>query len=673
LKRRTGITPAVLGGLIAVASVGAFLAARAATDDPDRGALRAVAASAVATVSAHLEADARLLEVAAEAIGGDSAKPDAELTAALNRVAPSGHFLGVVRTTSTASAVIALGVTPQGVQSAVGLDLAKQMDLGLILDSARDDGRPAVSASAGADGRIVVVQVRPLYGGVDVPVDVTTRRNRLNGYLVLVAAETARLGLAEPPSGSHVVVRVAQRDAVITSVGATAVGTPPADAVTLPVNAKGVSWTVAVWSDADASSLPWILLAVGVWLACAVVVIALRREQLVQRSVASAEARAKEVALVARTGPLLQQSLTLSDLLPAFVVEVSDEFELVGAAISLLSDSGRLVRVFSNGTEAPPFVEDLAQLESPPATVAPGEVVNIPLLRAGRVVGVLRARATAGLSAPQTDTLFAVCNVLAAALGNARLFQQEQEMVVRLRDVDRMKTTFVSSVSHELRTSVTAIEGFASLLEGDPSTLDDARRADYVERIRRNARSLVVLVEDLLDFARFERAGSEISLRPIDLSELVPQVVEQMSSLLGGRRVSMDIAPGVVAMGDLSAVERILVNLLSNASKYTPEDDAVDIVLERDGASAVLTVADHGPGIPEAERERIFELFYRINDGAGRATRGIGIGLALARQLVHQLDGTITAEETPGGGATFRVTIPLASQAVPALQPPLTH
>src|SRR5205085_6072226 len=133
------------------------------------------------------------------------------------------------------------------------------------------------------------------------------------------------------------------------------------------------------------------------------------------------------------------------------------------------------------------------------------------------VVGTFQARAVTGLSPPQMKTLQAVCALLAAAIGNVRLFQDEQDMVARLRDVDRLKTTFIGSVSHELRTSVTAIQGFAGLLEGDDD-LDPARRSDYVERISRNARSLGVLVEDLLDFARFERSGLTAALRPIDLS-----------------------------------------------------------------------------------------------------------------------------------------------------------
>ena len=99
----------------------------------------------------------------------------------------------------------------------------------------------------------------------------------------------------------------------------------------------------------------------------------------------------------------------------------------------------------------------------------------------------------------------------------------------------------------------------------------------------------------------------------------------------------------------------------------------MEVTLERDDGVAVLTVSDHGPGIPEDEREKVFELFYRVNDEAARATRGVGIGLALARQLVGQLDGTITVGDTPGGGASFRVTIPLVEASLSPSQPSLTH
>jgi two-component system OmpR family sensor kinase len=115
-------------------------------------------------------------------------------------------------------------------------------------------------------------------------------------------------------------------------------------------------------------------------------------------------------------------------------------------------------------------------------------------------------------------------------------------------------------------------------------------------------------------------------------------------------------------------VERILANLLSNAAKYTPAGTPIEVTLRTEDNSAVLTVADHGGGIPESERERVFTLFYRVDDESARATRGVGIGLALVRQLVDQIDGTVTIDETPGGGATFRVTIPLISDQLLAEQ-----
>jgi signal transduction histidine kinase len=142
--------------------------------------------------------------------------------------------------------------------------------------------------------------------------------------------------------------------------------------------------------------------------------------------------------------------------------------------------------------------------------------------------------------------------------------------------------------------------------------------------------------------------------------------------VLGGRPVSIVVEPNVIARADALAVERVLANLLSNAGKYTPPDSEVIVGLERSEDEAVLCVTDHGPGVAPEEREKIFELFYRSDESA-RVTRGVGIGLALTRQLVLHLDGSIVVEDAPGGGARFRVTIPLADDAavvVPAQSEP---
>jgi len=156
-----------------------------------------------------------------------------------------------------------------------------------------------------------------------------------------------------------------------------------------------------------------------------------------------------------------------------------------------------------------------------------------------------------------------------------------------------------------------------------------------------------------------EKAGAGPALKRIEMSTVVSEVVDQLSPVLGEHPTSVEILPALAVNGDLSMIERILANLLSNAAKYTPPGTPIGVTLDAEGDEAVLMVTDHGGGIPENERERVFQLFYRVEDESARATRGIGIGLALVRQLVDQIHGTVGISETPGGGATFRVTIPL--------------
>jgi len=539
-----------------------------------------------------------------------------------------------------------------------GMDLASRPNVRLVLELARD--RAGAGAVVITDGQLAVLDVLPVFGTLLPPTDISDRRAQLRGYVVVLSPVSVMAELA--PTHSDLTVRVDDGSTLLGAHGRGAGDVPPQNATTAPVSQNGVAWTVHAWATPTASALPWFVLLGGLVLAAFVAVVVHSRERSLAAAAAETQARTQELALIARVGPLLQQSLALGDLLPVFVVEISDELTLDGVAISLSSESGGLVRVFSLGASAPTAEPAIELLAARPAPVGAGQTVTVPLTRSGRVVGAFQARAVNGLTAAQVDALTSVCALLAAAIGNVRLFSEEQDMVVRLRDLDRMKTMFIGSVSHELRTSVTAIQGFAQLLESDNGKLDDARRLDYLERISRNARSLGVLIEDLLDFARFERSGLAAQLRPIDLSEVVPSVVDQLSSMLTGRSVQIEVEPGVIAMADTLAVERVLANLLSNASKYSPADSAVVVGLTREDDLAVLSVRDHGPGIPAEEREKIFELFYR-SDAVARVTRGVGLGLALTRQLVEHMDGTIAVDDAPGGGARFRVTLPLVDDA----------
>jgi len=651
--------PALVGGVIVAGAVGGFFATRASTGGPTQSGLQTVSSGRAVSIANRLDGDAQLLATAAASIDGDPAMPDAALRAALERVVHGDRSLGIAKVSPTDARVPVTVTSAAGPASLTGFDLASQPSWALALDLARDRAGAGAAVGTGPNGRPTVLDVLPLYGTPDPPADIAGRRQSIKGYVVSMSDVGTIVG-TQAASDPDISLRIVDGDTVLFGAGRGAADTPPNDAVTTPVTANGLLWKSESWATPSTSGAPWVVLVGGLVLAALATAVVANRERSIAAAVAESDARNQELALVARVGPLLQQSLALGDLLPVFVVEIGDELDLDGASICLVADDGTLHRVFSLGTGISAPVPELAQLVAPPESAAIGEVVTVPLQRIGRVVGAFQARAVTGLEPPQMEALLAVCALLAAAIGNVRLYQDEQDMVARLRDIDQLKTSFIGSVSHELRTSVTAIQGFAGLLEGSDD-LDPVRRNDYVERISRNARSLGVLVEDLLDFARFERSGLTAAMRPIDLSEMVPNVVEQMSSMLGGRSVVTTVEPNVIAMADTLAVERVLVNLLSNAGKYTPPDSAVEIGLREVGSNAVLTVRDHGPGVAPEEREKIFELFYRSEESA-RATRGVGIGLALTRQLVLHLNGTITVEEAPGGGALFRVSIPLADE-----------
>ena len=657
LTPRRGAIASLLAGLVALATIAVFCFTRKAVDHPNGHEVQTVAVAQAAAISAQLKTDAVVLATAGQAFAGVPSH-----SVDLSQVVPGdpAAAIGVARTTAAGAAVLdaVFSASAHTASALRNTDLTARPEWRLALELARDGGGIVAAAAADRPSGWTVIEAQPLYGDAMGLTRVADRREALRGYVVLIEPASSLVGLPAEDIVRHVAVRLVQGTVILNRYGAGVAASPREASSTAAVSADSTNWTVQAWSVGPPAKLPWVILIGGLLVAAVVGVVAALAERRTDQLAKDAVARTNELDLVARTGPLLQQSLDLAELLPLFVVEVSDELGLERMAISLVS-SGQLVEAFSLGPGRLPPQTDLPALSSLPASVVPGGTITVPLQRAGRLVGALSAEAPNGLEPSQIAALGAVCELLAAALGNARLFQEEQDMVTKLRELDRLKMTFLGSVSHELSTTVTAIEGFAVLLATRSAMLDEERRMDYIARIRRNARSLGVLVEDLLDFARMEGGGLSMTVQPVDLSEHVPKVIDQIASILGERSVEAVVTPGVVAAADPSAIERILANLLSNAAKYTPPGTPVEVSLDRDDGMAVLCVSDRGPGIPPDERERIFDLFYRGDSKAARGARGVGIGLALVRQLVELLHGTITAEETPGGGARFRVTIPL--------------
>lgn len=230
--------------------------------------------------------------------------------------------------------------------------------------------------------------------------------------------------------------------------------------------------------------------------------------------------------------------------------------------------------------------------------------------------------------------------------------ERERSAAEELRQLDRVKEGFLATVSHELRTPLTAILGFASLLrESCPE------HHQLLAPIERNASDMHQMVERILDYSRLEAGRVEIEPRPVGLADWVTEVLEHVQSELAGRKVEVDIPADLIVRADPEALERILVNLITNAAKYSEPPGRIRVGAERDGREVVVSVSDEGPGIDREHHARIFERFFRV-PGPTAAKRGSGVGLAIVRQYVELHGGKIWLDSALGEGTTFRFELP---------------
>ncbi len=236
-------------------------------------------------------------------------------------------------------------------------------------------------------------------------------------------------------------------------------------------------------------------------------------------------------------------------------------------------------------------------------------------------------------------------------------FRREREAAQRLRALDEMKNTFLEAVSHDLRTPLTSILGSAVTLEQTAGDLSQEDTADLLRRIAGNARKLERLLSDLLDLDRLQRGIIAPQRRPTDVAELIRRVASE-PDLLSDRQVEIDVPDELVANLDAAKVERIVENLLANAARHTPERSHVRVHAQREGSGVLLVVEDDGPGVPPDLRKAVFEPFRQGPEPSHDP--GVGIGLSLVARFAELHGGTAWVQDRPGGGASFRVTLPEA-------------
>ncbi|WP_345005305.1 sensor histidine kinase, partial [Streptosporangium album] len=247
----------------------------------------------------------------------------------------------------------------------------------------------------------------------------------------------------------------------------------------------------------------------------------------------------------------------------------------------------------------------------------------------------------------------------AVALRQDRL-RQEAEQARPLAEADKMRTALLAAVSHDLRTPLASAKAAVDSLRSTDVQWSEEDRGELLATADESLVKLDRLVANLLDMSRLQAGVLGLMPEPTALEEIVPRAVDdlgQLSERIDGH-ISVDL-PDILA--DPALLERILVNLMSNAVRYSPAGEKVLITGSRHGDHVEIHIVDRGPGIPPEAHDRVFMPFQRLGDRDNHT--GVGLGLALSRGLAEAMGGTLVPEETPGGGLTMILTLPISSRA----------
>jgi two-component system sensor histidine kinase KdpD len=412
-------------------------------------------------------------------------------------------------------------------------------------------------------------------------------------------------------------------------------------------------------------------------------VVAAELFQLQQRQAALAAARAKELDQLASLGaetlkaPRAEQALDdIAEIIRETVaVETCELFiwESDASALQGISMSG-IPKAESHVPDSAALMEYVARqresaIEREDGTIhvighaddsgaagvnASGLAFAIPLVSRDETVGALRVSGTRpfNLSLDQWRRLSALAYYAALAIYRLKL-QRAEEATESLRRADRLKDALLASVSHDLRTPLTTIKGIAHEIAAEGS--------NGGKTIEIEADRLSGLVDGLLEMSKIDAGGVAVNMMINTVDDLFGAALQRAESVLGNHRVET-VLPGdplLAGRFDFNHSLRILVNLLENAAKYSPPDIPIVLSAYVRGSRLHITVSDRGKGVPDGERERIFEPFYRIR-GSQPDVRGAGLGLSIARRLAELQGGSLLVSDNPGGGASFTLALSAA-------------
>ena len=231
--------------------------------------------------------------------------------------------------------------------------------------------------------------------------------------------------------------------------------------------------------------------------------------------------------------------------------------------------------------------------------------------------------------------------------------------ITRFREAEELKSTFISVISHELKTPVSLIKGYAGTLRRTDASWDSETLQDSLEIIEEEADRLTNLIENLLDASRLQAGGLELNMGNVRLGELAARLASKFQTQIDTHTLVVNFPDELpLIRGDEERLTQVFSNLVSNAIKYSPEGSTITISGRTLPREVNVTVTDMGPGLPAEEKERVFERFYRPDTDTSRAAQGAGLGLFISRAIIEAHGGQIWVESDPGQGSTFHCTLP---------------
>jgi signal transduction histidine kinase len=293
-------------------------------------------------------------------------------------------------------------------------------------------------------------------------------------------------------------------------------------------------------------------------------------------------------------------------------------------------------------------------------------VAAFPLELNGQMTGTLLVRFDRDhqISLADRSLMAAMSRIAAETFERVRLFEAEREARFAAESANRAKAAFLASMSHELRTPLQAALGFAQLVRSGVYGKVNDQQSEVLGRVERSQTHLSRLIDDILDFARLEAGRVRIEPKPVPVADVLADLGPLVEPQAAKKNIELSLlppAPSLAVMADRQRLQQILVNLVGNAVKFTPENGTIRVGAQKDGTMASVFIQDTGMGIPADRLQAIFEPFVQVEDSLTRTASGAGLGLAISRDLARAMGGDLQVLSELGKGSTFTLVLPLAS------------